>query len=335
MKIDLIIELGNSFFTIYKKGRGLILRQPSVVALRKMDKYYKLEALGQEAKSLEAIEDDTIRVFSPFSAGQINNFAYAQVLVKEFLKMAGLGFSLLKRKAVIVTDLDFNQENLEECKKLFKRTFVSPKYFVPSIYGILYSSLAEVSPQKTYGVLDLGASHMSCGVISGGSQILSGLSLKTGGKEMTLSVKQAIKKLYNLNTSFFTAQKAKEELANLTTFDSSTIKIKGLDASNYQERNQIIKAQDVKEAIKDHFSYVEKLVGFVLENLTDLELKQIKTNGIIVGGQVAKTIGLERYLKEKLLIPVFISDELDFCGVLGLSKLLEEKELLKEIALKI
>lgn len=334
MKIDLIIELGNSFFTIYKKGRGMVLKQPSVIALRKLEKDYKVEAIGQEAKSLEAIEDENIRIFSPFSAGKINNFAYAHFLVKEFIKKAELGFSALKRNAIIITDLDFNKEEAEVYKKLFKRTGINPKVFVPSIYGILYSALGEVSPQKTYGVLDLGASHMSFGVISGGNNILAGLSLKTGGKEMTLSVKENIKKLYNLNTSFFTAEKAKETLANLTTFDSSTSKIKGQDASNHQERSQIVKAQDVKEAIKEHFDHTEKLASFVLNDLTDLELKQIKNNGIIVGGQVANTLGFERYLKEKLVVPIMIADELEICAIAGMAKVIEDKELLKQISLK-
>ena len=102
MKIDLIIELGNSFFTIYKKGRGLVLRQPSLIALKKISKDYKIEAVGQEAKTLEAVEDENVRIFSPFSAGKINNFEYAQVLVKQFIKMADIGFSPIKKKAIIM-----------------------------------------------------------------------------------------------------------------------------------------------------------------------------------------------------------------------------------------
>lgn len=335
MKIDLIMELGNSFFTIYKRNRGLILREPSVIALKKVDKEYKLIAVGKQAKALETIEDESIRVFSPFLAGKVTNFEYAQILVKEFIKMAGLGFSLPKRKALMVVDVDFDVDMLQIYKNLFKKTFIKPAYFVPSIYGILYSSLAEISPQKTYGIYDLGASHTTFGVISGGNKILTAMSLKTGGKDMTLSVKETIKTQYNLNVSFFTAQKAKEELANLTTFDSSITKIKGVDASNFQERMQNIKAEDVKKSIEKHFKHLEKLAEFALDNLTDIEIKQLKVNGMVVGGQVAKTIGFERYLKERLYLPVMLTDELDYSCILGLSKIIDDKDLIKKISFEI
>lgn len=334
MDANLIIELGGGYITIYKKNAGLVLKEPSFVATKKVGESYKILAVGQDAQILESIQDENVTVFSPLSQGKIKSFPYAAHLLKTLFKKVDVSNFFLHPRAIVVVDTGFTYEDKQLYDKLFKEVGIKPKHYVPSVFGIMLFNEPAISESKIYGVIDIGASTTKV-AIANKNEIFEGSCTSIGGRNMTLALKEFLKEKYALQTTFSQSQKLKENLANLTAFDNSNYEILGLDSHSKEVKKVVINAQEVKALLLPYFENIVQQIVFLLNQTSDELLKQIKINGLIVSGQVAKTVGLERFLKEKLFVPIKICDDAESSSVLGLESVLKNKQYLKQISYKI
>lgn len=331
METNFVIEIGGNYIAIYKKNSGLILKEPSLLAVSKDNGNYQVRAFGENAKVLASIEDPNINIFSPFNSGKIKSHEYAEILINLLMKKAGLKKGLSKIKANIITSTGFTFEDRQDLEKLFKSTGISADLYLPSVLGIALSD-SKISG-KYQVVLDIGGSTSDVAVLNYES-IVAGGSIALGGRSMSAGVMNMIADKYNLEISLFAAERVKEELASLASYDSSSIDVKGLDSSSNLERVVTIKAQDVREILTPYFNEILKQVEFTLNSCSDEILRQIKITGLLIGGQVGKTIGIERFFKEKLQIPVRVVDEIENAVIVGIGKNLKNKEVLQKFAFK-
>lgn len=332
-KVDtnLIFELGGNFLSIYKKNSGLIFKEPSLLAVSMVDGQYEIKGFGDNAKTLASIEDPNINIFSPFSGGKIKSFDYAAILLSLALKKAGVGSFLGRKKAVMITNCGFEWEDKQQYDKLFASCGIKITNYVPSVVGVaLFDGLDEFS-EKHMLVAEIGASTSNVAVISS-QGILFGSCLGIGGKNMTIGVMNMIAKKHGLQVSIFAAEKIKEELASMVTYDDSSVDIKGTDINSGEQRVATIKAADVREVILPYFEEILKQVEAVLNLCNDEVLKQIKMVGITLGGQVCKTAGIENFFKQRLTLQTHTVEEIEDAAILGIAKTLKNKQLLKNIS---
>ena len=331
METNYVIELGGSYIAIYKKNSGLILKEPSLLAVSKENDNYQVRAFGENAKILASIEDPTINIFSPFNSGKIKSQEYAEILLQLLLKKSGAKKGLSKIKANIIVSTGFTLEEKVELEKLFKAVGIHVDMYLPSVLGLALSD-GKLS-SKYMAVLDIGGSTSDMAVFNN-QGIVSGGSIALGGRSMSAGVMNMITEKHNLEVSLFGAERVKEELASLASYDSSYMDIKGLDTSSNLERVVTMKAQDVRDVLTPYFHEILKQVEFILNSCSDEILRQIKVTGLLLGGQVSKTIGVERFFKEKLQIPVRVVDEIENAVIVGIGKNIKNKELLQKFSYK-
>lgn len=332
-KVDtnLVIELGGSNLSIYKKNSGLIFKEPSLLAVALVNDQYEIKGFGDNAKTLASIEDPNVSIFSPFGAGKIKSFDYAVILLSLALKKAGISKGMARKKAMMVTNCGFDWEDKQQYDKLFAACGLTIVSYVPSVFGVALMDGMDEFSGKNMLVADIGASTSNVAVMSSNG-IMFGSCLAIGGKNMTIGVMNMIADRYMLQVSLFTAEKVKEELASLASYDDSSVDVKGFDTQSNQERVVTVKAADVREVILPYFEEIKKQLEAVLNLCSDEVLKQIKMFGFTLGGQVSKTTGIEGYFKQHLTLQTHTVDELEDAAVLGIGKVLKNKELIKKMA---
>lgn len=333
MEVNLIIELGGSYISIYKKNSGLIFRQASLLAVSLSNGEYEIKGFGDNAETLASIEDPNINVFSPFNNGEIKSFDYAQLLLSLAIKEANLKQNFVLNKAIMLTNCGLKLEDKEEYQKLFKACGIDVKYFIPSVFGIAnqYGHIQENTTAMM--VCDMGSQGTSVAVLNKNG-ILHGSYITLGGKAMTVGIMNMLEEKYNIQVSMFIAKKVKEELANLVSYDNSTVDVKGFDIHSKQEKVVTVKALDIRQVLTPYFDEIITQISGVLDLCSDEVLKQIKMNGVLLGGQVAKTIGIEQYFKNKLTLMTSCTEDIEVCAILGMGKLLKNKMLLQTFSYK-
>lgn len=331
MEVNLILELGGSFISIYKKNAGLIFREASLIAVGNSNGQYEVKAFGNDAKALASIEDPNLNIFSPFSSGKIKSFDYAQLLLSLALKKANLKEHILPYNAILMTNCGLDMQTKEEFKKLLKSCEINVKYFIPSVFGLANAGghLNELSTSML--VCDIGSQKTDVAVLNNNG-ILYGSSISLGGKSMTMGVVNMLEEKYNIQVSLFVSERIKEELANLVSYDNSTIDVKGFDLHSKEEKVITVKAQDIREVLIEYFKEILRQITGILNMCSDEVLKQIKMNGVLLGGQVSKTVGIEQYFKNNLTLVTSCVEDVEVSAILGLGKLLKNKALLQKIS---
>ena len=331
MEVNLVLELGGSYISIYKKNAGLIYREASLLAVGMSGGQYEIKGFGNDAKTLASIEDPNLNIFSPFSSGKIKSFDYAQLLLTLIMKKINLKENVLPYNAVLLTNCGLDMQTKEEFKKLLKSCGINVKYFIPSVFGLANASghLEEMSTSML--VCDIGSQKTDVAVLNKNG-ILYGSSISLGGKSMTMGVMNMLEERYNFQVSLFVSERIKEELASLANFDNSTIDVKGFDLHSKEEKVITIKAQDIREVLTTYFEEIIRQITGILNMCSDEVLKQIKMNGFLLGGQVSKTIGIEQYFKNRLTIMAVCVEDVEVSAILGLGKLLKNKAMLQKIS---
>lgn len=331
MEANLIIELGGSYISIHKKNAGLVFRESSLIAVGMVNGQYEIKGFGDNAKALASIEDPSLNIFSPFSGGKIKSFDYAQLLLSLALKKASLKEKILPYTAILITNCALDVQTKEEYKKLLKSCEINVKHYIPSVFGIANSQGHLPDLTTSMLVCDIGAQKTDVAVLNNNG-ILFGSSISLGGKAMTMGVMNMLEEKYNIQVSLFVSERIKEELASLVSYDNSTIDVKGFDLHSKEERVVTVKAADVRAVLCEYFNEILKQITGILNMCSDEVLKQIKMNGVLLGGQVAKTIGIEQFFKNNLTLMTTCVEDVEVAAILGIAKLIKNKQLLQKIS---
>ena len=331
MEINLVIELGGSYISIYKKNAGLIFREASLLAAKMTNGEYEIKSFGDNAKTLASIEDPNLNIFSPFAGGKIKSYDYAHILLSLVMKKANLKENLFPYQAILMTTCGLNTQDRDEFKKLLKSCGIHAKYFVPSVFGLANENGQLENMSTNMLVCDIGSQKTDVAVLNKNG-ILYGSSISLGGKAMTIGVMNMLEETHHFQVSLFVSERIKEELASLVSYDNSTIDVKGFDLHSKEEKVMTIKAQDVREVLIPYFEEIVKQITGILNMCSDEVLKHIKMNGFLIGGQVAKTIGIEQYFKNHLTLMTTCASQQDVGAILKIKKIMKNKSLLQKIS---
>jgi len=325
------IDLGTANTLVYLKGKGVILREPSVVAIN--NNTGQVLAVGLEAKQMIGRTPGNITAIRPLKDGVIADFETTQGMLRYFIKKAIGNSPLAKPRVVIcvpsgVTEVEKRAVVDSAITAGAKEAFLIEEPMASAIGAGL--PVAEPSGSM---VVDIGGGTSEVAVISLGGIVVS-RSLRIAGDEFDDAISHYIKKEYNLMIGERTAEDIKLKIGSAFPLErEETYNISGRDLVTGLPKELSVSSEEIREALKEPVNSVVDSIKFTLEKTPPELAADIMERGIMLTGGGALLRGLDKLISKETGIPVFIAEDPLDCVVLGTGKVLEELDVLSSVLL--
>jgi rod shape-determining protein MreB len=329
---DLAIDLGTANSLVFLKGKGIIVQEPSIVVVNKLNG--KVEAVGSRAKEMLGKTPANVTAIKPMRDGVIADFEIAEKMLDYFIKKAtnNRGF-WLRPRIVIGIPTGITQVERRAVKDVALRAKASEVYLVEQPMTAAVGADLPISDPTGNMIIDIGGGTTDIAVIS-----LSGIvfnhSIRIAGNEMDEEIIQYLKKKYNLLIGEKSAELVKMQLGSAYPLDEPmTMEIKGRDLREGIPKTIVIDDQEIREALEDVVASIVNAVRIALERTPPELSADIIDRGIVLTGGGALLKNLDKRLREETQLPVFVTDDPLTSVVLGAGRLLDDLDLLRKIAL--
>ena len=329
--IEIAVDLGSSFTTIYKKGSGIVLKEPSVVCIVAGGKNLRVVETGVKAKKMQGRTGENLVIVSPICEGVVKNEQLAVAMLTNFVKKVVPG-SVVKSKisALICVPCGMTSEELRDLEKVVYLSGITKMQFVPSVIAAAMGERLKTSLPRGHVVVNIGGGTTEVAAISLNT-ILNACSIGIGGKLMDISVSEYIKDNYNILVSEATAEKIRKDIGSLYDSDKSNMQFSGADISSSRPVTDVISAEDVKTAVCYFYERIAEAISVTINACKPDIIADISETGVTVAGGAALITGLEQYLRGRLNLPVTISDQPENAVILGAAALLNDARLLQAV----
>jgi len=328
---DLAIDLGTANTLVYAKGRGIVVSEPSIVAINKITN--KVEAVGKEAKEMLGRTPGNIIAIRPMKDGVIADFEVTEKMLQHFIRKAHNGRSWISPRVVIGVPGEITQVERRAVEDAAYRAKASKVYLVAEAMAAAIGAGLPITEPYGNMIVDIGGGTTDIAVISL-SGIVYSRAVRVAGNELDEAIIQYIKRKYNLLIGERTAESIKIELGSAWPMEEPMqMEIKGRNLIEGVPRTIAITDEEVREALADPISTVVNAVRVALERTPPELSADIAERGIVLTGGGALLKELDKVISKAAEIPVRIADDPLTCVVRGTGMLLESPELLRTIAL--
>lgn len=325
------IDLGTANTLVYLKGKGVILREPSVVAVN--NQTGEVLAVGLDAKQMIGRTPENITAIRPLKDGVIADFETTQGMLKYFIRKA-VGNNPLSRPRVIicvpsgVTEVEKRAVVDSAMSAGAKEAFLIEEPMASAIGAGL-----PVEEPSGSMVVDIGGGTSEVAVISLGGIVVS-RSLRIAGDEFDDAIIHYIKKEYNLMIGERTSEDIKLKIGSAYPLpEEETYNISGRDLVTGLPKELSISSMEIREALREPVNSVVDSIKYTLEKTPPELAADIMERGIMLAGGGALLRGLDKLISEETGIPVYIAEHPLDCVVLGTGKVLEEIDTLSNVLL--
>ena len=328
---DMAIDLGTANTIVSVRGKGIIINEPSVVAVQS-DKQGKdkILAVGQEAKQMIGKTPLNIQAVRPMQDGVIADFEMTERMIRYFIEKAHSRKSFIRPRIIICIPYGITQVEKKAVEESAMSAGAREVYLVEEPMAAAIGAGIPVSDPSGYVVVDIGGGTTEIGVTSLGGLVLC-KSIKVAGDKFDKSIIEYVRQNYNLFIGERTAENIKIEIGTAIKLDSELkMKVKGRDNSGLLSTIEL-GSEGVRIAIKEPLKEIVSAIKSVLENMPPDLASDIVDNGVIITGGGALIRGLDTYLSDIIKLPVRVADEPLLSVAYGTSQVLDEPELLKLI----
>lgn len=328
---DMAIDLGTANTIVSVKGKGIIINEPSVVAVQK-DKYGKdtILAVGQEAKQMIGKTPLNIQAVRPMQDGVIADFEMTERMIRYFIEKAHSRKSFIRPRIIISIPYGITQVERKAVEESAMSAGAREVFLVEEPMAAAIGAGIPVSDPSGYVVVDIGGGTTEIGVTSLGGLVLS-KSIKVAGDRFDKSIIDYVRQNYNLYIGERTAENVKIEIGTAIKLDTELkIKVKGRDNSGLLSTIEL-GSEGVRTAIKEPLKEIVQAVRSVLEDMPPDLAGDVVDNGVILTGGGALIRGLDEYLADIVKLPVKVAEDPLLAVAYGTSNVLDEDALLKLI----
>ena len=320
--IDLAIKFGSNEIIVYRKGYGIIAKEPAYLAVVENGKSIKVKATGKEAEKLFYAKSSNVTVYQPIIKSEIINEKMAEILLTEIIKnVIPEKFLLTGINLLVAVPCALNEAQLTKIKKVLHRCGVNKITFVQN--GVCARANLELDTHSRIMVVDIGKYLTDISVMNE-YNFDFGRMYFLGGEDMDKSLTSFIQDNYSLEVSDMTSEAVKNEVASLYDRDMYRTEYIGIDENNKFVKKEIT-ANEVKVAIVNYYNKIIDLIGEVLKELPNDIVADIYNNGVMFVGGASKIAGLYEYAKLKLDMPVIVPEDPQDAVILGAGKLMNSK----------
>lgn len=332
--IFLAIKLGSTTTTIFRQGDGLVLKEPSLIAITGNIKSREIKAIGYEAQSLVGRSASNTTIVSPIVNGLVNNVELASTMLRGFVRKV-CPDKLFKPnvRALLCVPLGISLADKKTFEKVCYSAGISDVTIMPAI---LCSAIGqELDIEGKYGklVANIGGGCTNIAVIANNT-IVNGVSIGIGGTKINTAIEQFVAEKYNLKISSSSAEKIKQDVASLFSSYTATTDIDGIDLSTKETRTIAINSQEIYPIMQYYYEKISQAIETVVNMCPPDIISDVYKSGANLSGSQCTYPGLERYLKKRLNMPIIISD-VSKTDIWGASKLLDDPLWLKKLLLQI
>lgn len=333
---DLAIDLGTANTLVYVKGKGIILSEPSVVAVRTdMKAKSKVLAVGTEAKRMLGRTPGNIIAIRPMRDGVIADFEVTEAMLKHFIRKAHNNRKTLVRpRIVIAVPSDITQVEKRAVRESAESAGAREVFLIEEPMAAAIGAGLPIIEPTCNMIVDIGGGTTEVAVISLAGIVYS-RSIRVAGDKMDTSISQHIKRKYNLLIGERTAEIIKTSIANAypDSENLETIEVKGRDLVSGIPKILAIDSEEVKVAIGEQLDAIVETVRIALEQTPPELAADIVDSGIVLTGGGALLKNLDKLLKEKSGLPIVVAEDPLTTVAIGCGKSLDSIDILKEVVI--
>lgn len=328
---DMGIDLGTANTLVYVKGKGIIIREPSVVAIK--SKTNQVLAVGEEAKRMIGRTPGDIVAIRPMKDGVIADFDVTQSMLKHFIKKAYPRRSFVQPRVVVCVPSGVTEVEKRAVEEAARQAGAREAHLIEEPMAAAIGAGLPVQEPTGSMVVDIGGGTTEVAIISLGG-IVTSKSIRVGGDELDESIIYYIKKEYNLMIGERTAEEVKIQIGSADLSPKTKdkkMKIRGRDLVTGLPKTIEICAAEILTAMKEPVSSIIEAIKYTLEKTPPELAADIMEQGIMLTGGGALLDGLDRLIKKETGMPVHVAENPLDCVVLGTGKALEEIETLRRV----
>lgn len=319
---DIAIDLGTRTTLIYVNSRGIVLDEPTVVAIDTKTK--KFLAIGDEAKQMLGRTPNEIKAIRPMKDGVIADFEMVELLLRIFIERVQKKRLFTRPRVLICVPSGITEVEKRAVRDSAEAAGAREVFLVPEpISAAIGIGLPVHSPTGNM-IIDIGGGTTEIAVIAL-SGIVTNSSIRIAGDEMDDSIIQYIKKNYNLIIGEQSAEAIKISIGNaFPTVEEKALEVKGRDLVSGIPKTVKLTSHEVREAIQEPLSMITETIRLTLEKTPPELAADIVNNGIYMAGGGSLLRGIDTLVREETNLPVTISDEPNKVVVIGAGKILDD-----------
>lgn len=328
---DLGIDLGTANTLVFVRGKGIVLREPSVVAIHNDTK--QVLAVGSEAKQMLGRTPGNIVAIRPMKDGVIANFEITEAMIKYFIQRVHNRKTLVRPRVIIAVPSGITQVEKRAVRDSAESAGSREVYLIEEPMAAAIGVGLPIQEPSGNMIVDIGGGTTEVAVISM-SGIVYSKSVRVAGDEMDEAVLNYIKRKYNLLIGERTAEEIKITIGSAYPLAKrKTMEVKGRDLVAGIPKTLIISDEEIREALSETFATIVEAVKTALEKTPPELAADIVDKGIIIAGGGSMIPGLDQLLREETGLPITTAEFPLNAVVEGTGKVLEEIELLKKVSI--
>jgi len=330
---DLAIDLGTANTLVYVKGKGIVLEEPSVVAVRIDDRYKnKVVAVGIEAKKMLGRTPGNIKAIRPMRDGVIADFEVTEAMLRHFIQKAHNRRKFVRPRIIVAVPSGITQVEKRAVRESAESAGAREVFLIEEPMAAAIGAGLPVTEPTCNMVVDIGGGTTEVAVISLAGIVYS-KSVRVAGDLMDESIIQYIKRKYNLLIGERTAEIIKTTIGNAYPDPDNieTIEVKGRDLVSGIPKILAIDSEEVRESITEQIDQIVECVKIALEQTPPELAADIVDRGIVLTGGGALLKNLDRLLRDKSGLPITVTDDPLSTVALGSGKALDNIEILKQV----
>ncbi|MDQ7042893.1 MAG: rod shape-determining protein [Sulfurimonas sp.] len=329
---DLAIDLGTANTIVIAKGRGIIINEPSVVAV-KTEKYgqTRVLAVGHEAKDMVGKTPGNIKAIRPMRDGVIADFDMTEKMIRKFIEKAHGRTSLISPRIIICVPYGLTQVERKAVRESALSAGAREVFLIEEPMAAAIGAGVDIREPQGNLVVDIGGGTTEIGVVSLGGLVLS-KSIRTAGDKIDQGIINFVRKKYNLLIGERVAEDIKINIGTAVVLDEELVMtVNGRDQVEGLLSSVELTSEDARDAMKEPLKEIAEALRNVLEQMPPDLAGDIVNHGIILTGGGALIRQLDKYLSAIVKIPVFVADEPLLAVARGTGRALEEIDLLQEL----
>jgi len=331
---DLAIDLGTANTLVYLKGKGIVVSEPSVVAVQKDAMgQKKVLAVGMEAKKMLGRTPGSIVAIRPMKDGVIADFDITEEMLRYFIRKVHNRKTLVRPRIVICVPSGITQVEKRAVKESAESAGAREVYLIEEPMAAAIGSGLPITEASGNMIVDIGGGTTEVAVISLAG-IVYAKSVRVGGDKLDEAIVQYMKRKYNLLIGERTAEQIKIEIGSAYPYPGAevrTMEVKGRDLVSGIPKTMEIDSDEIRDAISEPVNAIVEAVRIALERTPPELAADIVDKGIVLAGGGACLANLDALLREETGLPVVIAEDPLSCVVLGSGKVLDELDLLKRV----
>ncbi|CEP77706.1 MAG: rod shape-determining protein [Defluviitoga tunisiensis] len=329
-KSDLGIDLGTATFVVYQRGKGIIIEEPSVVAIDKNKK--NMIAIGKEAKDMLGKTPDQIQIIRPVQDGVIADPNIIEEVLRYFIKKSNSrGFGLYKPSLIIGIPALTTDVERRAVKEAAARVGASKVFLISEPLAAAIGSEIDIAEPNGHMVIDIGGGTTDIAVLSLGGCVISE-TIKVAGETMDQEIVKYIKRRYKFFIGEATAERLKTEIGKAHPSEENfETEVKGQNLKTGLPSSIVINSEDILNAIRPVLNEIINKIKNILEKTPPELSADIMMNGLIVVGGTARLRGLDKLISEQTGIKTHIPEDPHLTCAKGTGILLENIELLNKV----